>query len=94
MPWWKISGYDTFANEPYWLPGRYGSQQAAERAARRRLGLLELMQPGETSGGQAGIQDQVFIHRPDGTSYHFEHPEPIRPGFFTRLAWRLGLLRG
>jgi hypothetical protein len=89
---WKISGYDTFANEAYPLGGRYASQAAAERAARKRLGLFELMQPGDVSGGQAGIQDHVYVHRPDGSSYRFTHPEPIRPGFFMRLAWRLGLL--
>jgi len=92
MSRWKISGYDAFSHEAYPLRGSFASQQAAERAARRRLGVVEMMQPSDVSGGQAGIQDQAYIHRPDGTSYRFRHPDPIRPGFFLRLAWALGLL--
>jgi len=51
-----------------------------------------MMQPSAVSGGQKGMQDQVFIHRPDGTSYRYEHADPIRPGLWLRLAWTLGLL--
>jgi hypothetical protein len=92
MARWKLSGYDTFAHEDYPLRGSYASQKAAERAARRRLGVLEMMQPSHVSGGQAGLQDRVYVHGPDGTSYCFEPPDPVRPGFFMRLAWKLGLL--
>ncbi len=92
MTRWKLSGYDTFANEAYPLRGSYASQEAAERAARRRLGVLEMMQPSETSGGQGGVQDQVYVHHPDGSSYRFEHPEPVPPGLLTWLAWKLGLM--
>ena len=66
---WKLKGYDTFAREPYTLPGRYFSQAAAERAAWRRLRELEVTQPQTMSGGQNGIQDRVYIIRPDGTQY-------------------------
>ena len=92
MSRWKISGFDTFAGESYPLRGGFTSQEAAERAALRRLGVLEMMQPSDVSGGQGGIQDQVFVHRPDGTSYRFEHPDPPRPGLMLRIAWKLGLL--
>ncbi len=94
MQTWRISAYDTFAGDPYTLPGRFRSQEAAERAALRRLEILELTQPCDTSGGQDGIQDKVYVHRPDGTAYVFELPGQIRPGFVTRIAWRLGLLNG
>ncbi len=94
MPMWSLSGYDTFAGEAYPLPGRFLSQRGAERAAKWRLSVLELTQPSDTSGGQAGIQDKVYVHCPDGTSYLFEPGEPIRPGLLVRTLWRLGALNG
>jgi hypothetical protein len=65
---WKLQGYDTFAGEWYPLPGRYFSEKAAQRAARRELKKLEKMQPSRYSGGQrpGGIQDRVYIVGPDG----------------------------
>jgi len=77
MPW-KIRGHDTFEDAPYRLEGKYGSQDAAEEGARSRLEYLEKNQPTESSGGQAddGIQDRVFVVRPDGTEYRYTPAEP------------------
>jgi hypothetical protein len=70
---WHLEGFDTFAEESYPLEGEYPDQQAAEAAARKRLQELERDQPTETSGGQSehGIQDRVYVVRPDGTRYRF-----------------------
>jgi hypothetical protein len=68
---WRLRGHDTFAGEDYALRGVFWTEKAAQRAARRRLAELERSQPSATSGGQDGIQDQVYVVRPDGTSYRF-----------------------
>ena len=70
---WRLQGYDTFAGESYPLPGIYFSEKSAQRAAQRELRKLEKMQPSGQSGGQkeGGIQDRVFIVRPDGTTYRY-----------------------
>ena len=75
---WRLRGHDTFAGEGYPLPGRFWSEAGAQRAARRHLAKLERTQPSATSGGQkpGGIQDRVFIVRPDGTAYSYgERPD-------------------
>jgi len=68
---WQLRGYDTFARQSYPLPGTYRSEADAIAAARLRLVELEQEQPSASSGGQGegGIQDRVFVVRPDGTSY-------------------------
>ena len=73
MSKWRLEGLDTFEGEPYPLPGEYGSQKEAEEAAAQRMGRLEKTQPSETSGGQSfdGIQDRIYIIRPDGTTYRY-----------------------
>jgi len=63
---WELRGYDTFAGEWYPIPGRFFSERAARRAAQHELKQLEQMQPTKYSGGQHGIQDQVYIVHPDG----------------------------
>ena len=67
---WRLQGYDTFACQPYPLPGGYTSEADAIAAARRRLAELEQEQPSESSGGQGedGIQDRVLVVQPDGTT--------------------------
>jgi hypothetical protein len=77
---WQLEGYDPFALEYYPLPGEYPSQEEAEKAARARLRDLEVLQPTQTSGGQAywGIQDRVYVVRPDGTMYRLTTPVPLR----------------
>jgi hypothetical protein len=66
---WKLQGHDTFSREDYPLPGAYETEEAAIAAAQERLEHLEATQPSRTSGGQDGIQDQVSVVRPDGTSF-------------------------
>lgn len=71
----KLLGYDTFAGEEYALEPAEGveTEAKAQELARQRLEKLEKDQPTSQSGGQGsdGIQDQVFIVRPDGTKYRF-----------------------
>lgn len=68
---WQLRGYDTFAGDWYALPGTFFSERAAQQAAQRRLSQLEKTQPTDISGGQEGIQDQVYVVRPDGSSYRY-----------------------
>jgi hypothetical protein len=71
---WSLEGYDTFEGGPddyYPLEGEYDDESAAQAAARNRLAELEKTQPSSSSGGQSGIQDRVFIVRPDGRKYRF-----------------------
>jgi hypothetical protein len=70
-PCWRIHGYDAYSGDPYPLPGRFPSEAAALRAARRALRKIERMQPAATTGGQAdgGMQDHVYVVRPDGSLY-------------------------
>ncbi len=63
---WTLQGWDTFAGESYHLPGSYSTESRARRAAKKYLEKLERSQPTAVSGGQDGIQDQVYIHGPDG----------------------------
>ena len=74
---WRIGGFDTFAEEFYSLEGEYETETEAHAAAVFRLAKLEMTQPTSVSGGQdaLGIQDRVFILRPDGTSYRFQGTE-------------------
>lgn len=70
---WKLEGYDTFSEEWYPLSGEYSDEKDAIDAATKQLEDLEKIQPTETSGGQklSGIQDRIYIIRPDGTRYRF-----------------------
>ncbi len=68
---WKLEGYDTFEGEYYPLPGTFRTESAAQDAARKRLAELEKTQPSASSGGACGIQDRVFIIRPDRSHYRF-----------------------
>lgn len=75
---WRIIGRDALDWDFYPLPGTYPNRKEAEQAARERLCYLEAHQPTATSGGQSGIQDRVFVMRPDGTSYRFTKALPSR----------------
>jgi len=66
---WKLLGYDAFEKEYYTLDGKFDTEAGAIAAARSRLTELELEQPSVSSGGQDGIQDWVFVIRPDGTRF-------------------------
>ncbi len=66
---WKLRGHDTFANEDYPLEGEFDSEDDAIATAKVHLADLEIMQPSLETGGQSGIQDQVFVIRPDGSRF-------------------------
>jgi len=64
---WKLQGYDAFAGDYYPLDGDFNTEADAITAARSCLTEIEREQPSASSGGQDGIQDRVFVVRPDGT---------------------------
>ena len=66
---WKMQGHDTFASEDYRLDGEFDSEDEAIAAAKVCLDDLERTQPTASSGGQDGIQDHVYVIRPDGTMF-------------------------
>lgn len=70
MSEWRLVGYDTFSDEWYPLES-YKTEKEAVEAAKERLEDMEALQPTSQSGGQGfyGIQDRVFIERPDGTKF-------------------------
>ena len=70
---WKLVGFDAFEGEYYLLVGDYSSELEARQAGVLRFRLLNETQPPEQSGGQCdlGIQDRIFIKRPDGSKYRF-----------------------
>ena len=73
MQEWKLAGYDTFDGHFYKIEGTYETEEDAIRAAQERIIELEELQPTEYSGGQPpfGIQDMVYVVRPDGSMYRF-----------------------
>jgi hypothetical protein len=73
---WRLAGWDVFSNEDYDLDGEHETEALALEAARKRLEELEVLQPTASSGGQApgGIQDRVYVARPDGTRYRVTLP--------------------
>jgi hypothetical protein len=70
---WRLEGYDTFDQTTYRIDDIYFTEPDALRAAQERLASLETTQPSESSGGQDadGIQDHIYIIRPNGTKYRF-----------------------
>jgi hypothetical protein len=68
---WQLWGLDTFSNDIYPI-SRHDSEAECLAAAREHLRELEGQQPSELSGGQDGIQDQIFIVGPNGTRYRYE----------------------
>jgi len=80
---WSVWGYDTFEGGDAWYPidadysqdprriKEYDTEEEAVKRAHKKLEELEVSQPSEHSGGQGfwGIQDRVYIQRPDGTRY-------------------------
>lgn len=66
---WRLEGWDTFAGESYHISGEYESEALAVAAAKRELEESERTQPSESSGGQAGIQDGVYVVGPGGHRY-------------------------
>lgn len=64
---WRLEGWDSFSAHAYPIPGRFRTRASAYSAALRELRKIEMLQPTASSGGQGGIQDQVFIVAPDGS---------------------------
>ena len=79
---WGVEGYDTFegGDAYYTVKKGLGSEAEALIAAAEYMQKLERHQPTETSGGQGpyGIQDRVYIVRPDGSKYEFYLPPSLR----------------
>lgn len=71
---WRLLGLDTFDGQIYQLT-EHVSEEEALHAAHDRLRALEISQPTCTSGGQDGIQDRVYVVRPDGTRYRVCLPD-------------------
>lgn len=63
---WFVEGWDTLGGHSYPISGKHRTEEAALRAAKRYLKKLERMQPSEISGGEDGIQDEVYVRGPDG----------------------------
>ena len=77
---WKIEGYDTFESkwdleaDPFYpVEGEWNTEKEAQEAAKEYLSKIETHQPARNSGGQSpfGIQDHVYIVRPDGSKYRY-----------------------
>ncbi len=70
---WKLEGWDVFDAGNYAIEGEYDTEEQVIEAAKLRLLENEKDQPTETSGGQSdrGVQDRVFIVRPDGSKYRY-----------------------
>ena len=66
---WTLAGLDAFEHAWYPLAGEFLSEGEARAAALARLEELERLQPSASSGGQSGIQDQVWVVRPDGSYF-------------------------
>jgi hypothetical protein len=66
---WELRGHDTFTNEDYPLAGDFDTEHDAIMAAKLELINLERTQPSLESGGQDGIQDHVYVIRPNGTRF-------------------------
>ncbi len=79
---WSIKGFDTLEEEFYPFIGNpeFDTEKEARIAASEKLKSLEHTQPSDSSGGQIeeGIQDRVFIVRPDQTHYRFLPTEEER----------------
>lgn len=77
---WRLEGWDAFGGHAYAIPGRYRTRRQAQRAAERELAKLESMQPTALSGGQSGLQDQIFVVAPDGQRIQVcpRAPDPAR----------------
>jgi hypothetical protein len=62
---WKVVGWDTFAREEYSVAA-HATEEEAVLAAKAHYADIQREQPVEQSGGQTGIQDQVYIVDPAG----------------------------
>jgi len=65
---WAVIGLDVFAREEYPI-STHATEAEARAAAEKCLGELDVEQPPETSGGQDGLQDRLFVRAPNGKRY-------------------------
>ena len=70
---WKLVGFDAFEEEYYSLNDSYPNENEARQAAILKFKEINKLQPPEEAGGQddEGIQDRLFIERPNGSKYRF-----------------------
>lgn len=66
---WRIRGYDPLDDEFFEIPGTWFCESDARDAAFLKLKYFERSQPAALSGGQKGVQDQVFVLCPNGSTY-------------------------
>ena len=73
-------GLDTFdggsypiSNGPDWKPIECETEEEILVHAKAQMDSLKKLQPDSSSGGQdfGGIQDRIFVLRPDGSSYRY-----------------------
>lgn len=69
---WKLKGRDKFTGKFYDIFDSYPNEQSAIEMARERRADFGLTQPSSGSQGRKGVQDKVYIVRPDGTQYLFD----------------------
>ncbi len=75
---WKIEGKDGFDLDADYYPlSEHASYPLALIAAHERLTELDTTQP--DAGGQAGIQDRVYIVHPSGLRERIFPPEKSTP---------------
>lgn len=70
---WTLEGLDRFDGGFYPIFGEHDTEGEALEAAKVELAEIERLQPSSSSGGQGpdGIQDRIYIVRPNGSKYRF-----------------------
>ena len=70
---WRVLGFDAFDEEYYPLSGDFETEDGAKKLASEKFDQINLSQPDEQSSGQDddGIQDRLFIEKPDGSLIRF-----------------------
>ncbi len=66
---WRLEGFDTSAREEYPISGDYDSEADAVAAAENRMEQIEKHPPSVPSGEQEGLQDRIYVVRPDGSKF-------------------------
>ncbi len=69
---WKLIGHDTFDSGTYTIISADTEEEVLKKA-KSEMADIKKLQPDESSGGQGfgGIQDRLYIVRPDGTRYRY-----------------------
>jgi hypothetical protein len=85
---WRVLGIDGFDDDAgFYLVAKCDTEQEAFERAQSYLQELERTQPISSSGGQGpdGIQDQVYIQRPEDGAIKRIYPLDYDPG--TNPTW-------